>query len=57
MALCLFIESGCRGLLHSGSLSGSGVGAPKSPPGLSAGVKMDEMTTVMNVWLDIWMNG
>lgn len=52
MALCLFIESECRGLLHSGSPSGSGVGAPPSPPplwppppppGLSAEVKMDEI--------------
>lgn len=31
---------------------------PKAPlPVLSAEVKMDEMVTVMNAWLDRWMNG
>lgn len=59
MALCLFIENELRSLLHSGSLSGSGVGAPppRGPPGLSAEVKMDEMATVMNARSDRWMNG
>lgn len=57
MVLCLFIDSECRALLHSGSLSGIRVGAPEGPPGLSAEVKMDEMATVMNAWPDRWMNG
>lgn len=68
MALCLFIVSECRGLLHSGSPSGSREGAPKPPPApkpspptpspcLSAEVKMDEMATLMNAWSDRWMNG
>lgn len=61
VALCLFIVSECRGLLHSGSPSGSRVGAPKGrphpPPRLSAEVKMDEMATLMNAWSDRWMNG
>lgn len=58
MALCLFIESECRGLLHSGTQSGSGVEAPKGPPPVFlAEVKMDEMATVMNAWSDRWMNG
>ena len=30
---------------------------PRAPPGLPAGVKMDEMATVMNVRQDRWMNG
>lgn len=47
-----------QGLLHSGSLSGSVVAASEGLPlSLSAEVKMDEMATVMNAWLERWMNG